>query len=95
MCTTIARTELISGAAKAGAGWFDFTRVTVAYDHPAHARAEHELLLDFANYELATDARVALELDLPAGKALLAQLASAIDEIEASGLVKTAEASRE
>jgi hypothetical protein len=95
MCTTIARTKLISGAARGRAAWFDFTHVTVAYDHPAHARSEHALLVDFANYDMATDARVALELDLPASKALLAHLSSAIDEIEASGLVRTSTASKE
>jgi Family of unknown function (DUF6295) len=86
MCTTISHTSEIAGAGKAGRGWFPVTQATVAYDHPAHTGAEHALLLDFTNYDLGTDARVALELDLASAKALLAGLRGAIDAAEASGL---------
>lgn len=84
MCTTIANTELIAGSAKSGRGWLDFNQVTVAFDHPSHAPAEHALLVDFANYA-KTDDRVGLELDLAAGKALLVQLQDAIKAAEAAG----------
>ena len=40
-----------------------------------HTRAEHALLLDFATYDIGPGARVALELDLASGRALLKQLA--------------------
>jgi hypothetical protein len=82
MCTTITNTTHVSGAGKGTAGWFDVNTATVAYDHPSHGNEEHALLLDFANYDLGTNYRVALELDLESGKALLAQLQQVIAEAE-------------
>jgi hypothetical protein len=64
------------------------TQATVGFDHATHSGSEHALLLDFANYDLGTDARVALEMDLASGRALLDQLRQAIDAAEASGLTE-------
>jgi hypothetical protein len=86
MCTMIAETSSISGVAKNEKGWFAVTRATVGYDHATHSKAEHALLIDFTNYDIGLDARVALELDLESGRALLAQLQSAIVQAEATGL---------
>ena len=86
MCTTISTTTAVHGAGKGVAGWFPVTEATVAYDHPAHTGSEHALLLDFANYALGTGSRVALELDLVSGRALLESLRSAIEAAEARGL---------
>jgi hypothetical protein len=86
MCTTISETRAITGAGKGAEGWFPITQATVAYDHATHTGAEHALLVDFANYDLGTDARVGLEMDLASGRALLEQLRSAIEAAEASGL---------
>jgi hypothetical protein len=86
MCTSISDTTSINGAGKGSQGWFPITQATVGFDHATHTGAEHALLLDFANYDLGTDARVALELDLTSGKALLEQLRGAIEAAEASGL---------
>ncbi|HET6873560.1 MAG TPA: DUF6295 family protein [Acidimicrobiales bacterium] len=86
MCTTIALTSPVSGAGKGAAGWFPVTEVTVAYDHPARAEAEHALLIDFSNYGLGTGSRVAVELDLASGRELLARLAEAIEAAEKTGL---------
>jgi hypothetical protein len=86
MCTTISHTSSISGAGKGSEGWFPIVQATVAYDHANHTGAEHALLLDFANYDLGTHARVAVEMDLAAGRALLAHLQDAIEAAEASGL---------
>jgi hypothetical protein len=44
------------------------------------------MLLDFVNYDLGTDARVAVELDLVSARALLAQLSEAIELAEKSGV---------
>jgi hypothetical protein len=88
MCTAISDTTSIKGAGKGPRGWFPITQATVAYDHGSHAAAEHALLLDFANYDLGTDARVALEMDLASGKALVAQLRTMIEAAEASGLAE-------
>ena len=59
MCTAISDSTSIKGVGKGPRGWFPVTQATVAYDHANHAAEEHALLLDFANYDLGTDARVA------------------------------------
>jgi hypothetical protein len=86
MCSGIANTVAITGAGKGSRGWFPVNQATVAFDHATQAGADHALLLDFANYDLGTDARVALEMDLASGRALLEQLRAAIAAAESSGL---------
>ena len=86
MCTMIAMTTEVHGVGKGKNGWFPITQSTVGYDHATHSQSEHALLLDFVNYSIGTDARVALELDIASGKALLEQLAAAIAAAEASGV---------
>lgn len=86
MCTMIAVSAAVTGAGKGSSGWFPLTQATVGYDHATHTGAEHALLLDFTNYDIGVDARVALELDLGSGRALLEQLRTAIDAAEASEL---------
>ncbi|MFT4288755.1 DUF6295 family protein [Nocardioides sp.] len=86
MCTMITRTEPVRGMAKGADGWFPVTAATVGYDHTTHSAEEHALLLDFTNYAIGLDARVALELDLDSGRALLAQLTEAIEQAERSGV---------
>ncbi len=86
MCTGISRTAPVAGEAKGADGWFHVTTATVGFDHGAHGSEEHALLLDFANYGLGTHARVAVELDIESGRALLEQLRSTIEEAEATGL---------
>ena len=84
MCTMIAVTSPVTGTGKGADGWFPITQATVGYDHATHSGTVHALLLDFTNYDLGLDARVAVELDLDSGRALLAQLQSAIEAAEAS-----------
>jgi hypothetical protein len=86
MCTMIAISAPVSGVASGRDGWFPITQATVGYDHATHSKAEHALLIDFTNYDIALDARVAFELDLDSGRALIAQLQSAIEQAEASGV---------
>ena len=86
MCTMIASSATISGAGKGALGWFPVTQATVGYDHAGHCGEEHAMLLDFVNYSLGTDARVALELDLPSARALCEQLMDAIEKAERSGV---------
>ena len=83
MCTMIAVSAAVTGSGKGPTGWFPVTGATVGYDHGTHSGTEHALLLDFTNYDLGVDARVALELDLGSGRALMAQLQSAIEAAEA------------
>lgn len=86
MCTMIAVTRNVRGAGKGAKEWFPLTQATVGYDHSTHSGDEHALLIDFVNYDIGTDARVAVELDLESGRALLEQLQSAIAQAEASGV---------
>ena len=86
MCTMIAVSSTVIGAGKGASGWFPVTQATVGYDHATHSGTEHALLLDFTNYDIGVDARVAVELDLDSGRALLQQLQSAIEAAEESEL---------
>lgn len=85
MCTMIAFSTAVNGAAKGSTGWFRVNRLTAGYDHATYAGAEHAVLLDFTNYDIGTDARVAVELDLTSGRALLEQLQAALAAAEATG----------
>jgi hypothetical protein len=76
---------LVSGAGKGAAGWFPLTQANVGYDHSTHFENEHALLLDFVNPSIDPSARVAVELDIASGKALIAQLQKAIEAAEQSG----------
>ena len=85
MCTMIAMQAEISGSGKGSSGWFPLNKAYVGFDHPTHSQAEHALLLDFVNPELGTGARVAVEMDIASGKALVEQLQAAIAAAERSG----------
>ena len=86
MCTYIGHTVAVSGAGKGASGWFRLTEAVVGYDHPSHAGDDHAILLDFTNRDAGVSARVAVELDLASGRALLEGLAETIRAAEASGL---------
>jgi hypothetical protein len=86
MCTTISATTPVKGSGKGPQGWFPLTQATVGFDHASHTGAGHALLIDFANYDLGTGARVAVELDLASGRALMDELRRTIEAAEASGL---------
>jgi uncharacterized protein DUF6295 len=86
VCTTIMNTIHVHGAGTGRKGWFNISEATVAYDHPSSVGAEHALLIDFANYDLGTDARLGVELDLASGRALLAQLQQVIAAADAAAL---------
>ena len=88
MCTMIAMNAEIHGAGKGATGWFPVTQATIGFDHPSHAEAEHSLLLDFVNPELGPSSRVALEIDIASGRALIAQLEAAIAAAEVSGVTE-------
>jgi hypothetical protein len=78
----------VRGSAKGQAGWFSVTQANIGYDHATHAPVEHALLLDFVNPDLGLSARVAVELDLASGRALIAQLQAAIEAAEESGVAE-------
>ncbi len=86
MCTMISMKTPIAGSGKGAAGWFPVSQANVGFDHATHAQVEHALLLDFVNPVLDPGARVAVELDIASGKALIAQLQAAIEAAEQSGI---------
>lgn len=77
---------LVTGGGKGASGWFPLSQVNIGYDHTSYMRQEHALLIDFVNPGINPGARVAVELDLESGKALVEQLQAAIAAAEASGL---------
>jgi hypothetical protein len=85
MCTNIALQTIVSGSGKGAAGWFPISQANVGYDHATHSQLDHALLLDFVNPALGTGARVAVEMDIASGKALISQIQAAIDEAAAMG----------
>ena len=85
MCTMISMQTAVSGSGKGPAGWFPISQANVGFDHATHTQAEHALLLDFVNPQMGAGARVAVELDLASGRALVAKLQAAIAEAEQSG----------
>jgi hypothetical protein len=86
MCTMISLRMPVTGGGKGASGWFPVTQVNIGYDHTSYLRQEHALLLDFVNPSINPGARVAVELDLDSGRALVAQLQAAIKAAEDSGL---------
>ena len=88
MCTMISRKTGITGSGKGAAGWFPVSQANVGFDHATHAQLDHALLLDFVNPDLGAAARIAVELDLASGRALVAQLQAAIAAAEESGVAE-------
>ena len=84
MCTMIALKVPVHGGGTGQQGWFPVTQANVGYDHTAFMQNEHALLIDFVNPELPPSSRVAVELDIESGKALIAQLQAAIKAAEES-----------
>jgi hypothetical protein len=70
MCTYQTVNMPVEGSGKGAAGWFPLTTATVYLDHPVHASALHTLNIDFRNPGRGADARVAVELDPSAARAL-------------------------
>ena len=86
MCTFISHSTRIAGSGKGAAGWFAISQANVGFDHATHAPLEHALLLDFVNPAMGPGARVAVEINLASGRALLQKLEAAIAEAEAAGV---------
>jgi hypothetical protein len=88
MCTMIASKTPIFGGGKGPQGWFPVSQAIVGYDHTTFMQNEHALLLDFVNPGIGPSARVAVELDIASGKALIAQIQAAIDAAQQSGVAE-------
>jgi hypothetical protein len=88
MCTMISMQTPVSGSGKGTSGWFPISHANVGYDHATHSQLDHALLLDFVNPQMGIGARVAVEMDIASGKALIAQLQAAIAEAEREGFTE-------
>ena len=88
MCTNIMHTTRVVGSGKGASGWFPIVQANVGFDHPVDAPFDHALLLDFVNPALGTGARVAVEMNVASGKALMEQLRIAIEAAEQSGVAE-------
>jgi len=73
---------------KGSAGWFPISQGNVGYDHATHSQLDHALLLDFVNPNMGVGARVAVEMDIASGKALIAKIQAAILEAESLGFTE-------
>jgi hypothetical protein len=84
MCTYSTFREPVTGSAKGPAGdWMRVSDVTVYFDHPVHAWAEHTVNIDVANPDLGPAARVALELTASSARRLAAAIESALASVPA------------
>lgn len=79
MCTYQTQRIAVQGSGKGADGWFPVTDATVYFDHPVHAPAEHTLNLDFLNPGRGPSARVAVELDPAAARALAEAILDTLD----------------
>jgi hypothetical protein len=79
MCTYTTVKDVVDGSAKGPNGsWFHVTDVTVYFDHPVHAMAEHTLNIDFTDPAKGPSARVALELSAESARKLVASIQEAL-----------------
>ena len=78
MCTYITEHVALQGSGKGPQGWFPLTDGSVYLDHPVHAPADHTLNIDFLNPALGPSARVAVELDPSAARALATAILTAL-----------------
>ena len=78
MCTYSTEHVPATGSGKGADGWFRLSEVSVYFDHPAHALADHTLNLDFINPAQGPAARVAVELTAQTARELARAIETAI-----------------
>lgn len=82
MCTYATFRDSVSGSAKGPSGeWMRVSDITVYFDHPVHALAEHTLNIDVADPARGPAARVALELTASSARRLAAAIESALASV--------------
>jgi hypothetical protein len=79
MCTYQTANVPVRGSGKGASGWFALTAATVYLDHPVDAPADHTLNIDFRNPDRGAAARVAVELDPAAARALAEAILAMLD----------------
>ncbi len=82
MCTMIGARVPVRGTARSSTGWSAVSEATISYDHATHLWSEHALRIDLVPGAGLDGDRVAVELDLASGRALLARLAEVIAAAE-------------
>jgi hypothetical protein len=78
MCTYSTEHVQATGSGKGASGWFRLSEVSVYFDHPAHALADHTLNIDFINPAQGPAARVAVELTADTARELARAIESAL-----------------
>ncbi len=86
MCTYRTTTVTVEGSGKGVDGWFPLTDATVYFDHPVHARPDHTLNIDLLNPSRGPSARLAVELEPDAARALAEAILETLATVPA-GLV--------
>jgi hypothetical protein len=86
VCTYETQRLSVTGSAKGESDWWRFSDVTVYFDNPVHAPAEHSLCVDFLDLE-GSGARIGVELDPVAARALAGAILDSLDYAERMGLV--------
>jgi hypothetical protein len=81
MCTYVTAHRDATGSGKGPQGWFPLTSVTVYFDHPVHAPADHTMNVDFANPDRGAAARVAVELTAETAVGLVQAVAQVLSEV--------------
>ena len=83
MCTYQTEQISITGSGKGASGWFAVTDVSVYFDHPVHAMADHTLNIDFLNPGSGPSARVAVELTAESARELARAIEAALASVPA------------
>jgi hypothetical protein len=84
MCTYLTVKDRVDGSAKGPNGsWFRVSDLTVYFDHPVHAMAEHSLNIDFTDPAKGPSARIALELTAESARTLVAAIQEALAAVPA------------
>jgi hypothetical protein len=87
MCTNIATKTPVTGSAKTASGWIRVNEAAMSFDHATHAWLDHALRIDFLDTSNESADRVAVELDLESGRALLRRLEEVIKAAEMTDVV--------
>ncbi len=84
MCTYATVRAEVSGSAKGpGGSWMRVSDLTVYFDHPVHALADHTVNIDVADPSQGPSARVALELPPESARRLAHSILEALESAPA------------